>query len=346
MLVKDAKAAARHWVIEEAGNVPGFVSAYFAGSSGWLPDDAVLPPTSDLDVNVVYDRQNTTTGRGKFLHRDVLLEVTSLPFDQVQSPDRVLGDYHLAGGFRTSNIILDPSEQLSKIQAAVARDYARRYWVRRRCEHAASRVREQLAALKESDLFHDQVLGWIFPTGVMTHVLLVAGLQNPTVRRRYVAVRELLEEYGHLPFHETLLELVGCAHMNRSRTEQHLNALAEVFDATTAVAKTPFSFSSDLSEIARPIAIDGTRELIEHGLHREAVFWIVVTYSRCQKALSVDAPAALQQAFAPGYRQLLGDLGITSFADLQQRAEQVNLHLVQVWEVAEGIMAVNPGIAE
>jgi len=43
---------------------------------------------------------------------------------------------------------------------------------------------------------------------------------------------------------------------------------------------------------------------------------------------------------------LLGDLGITSFADLQQRAEQVNLHLVQVWEVAEGIMAVNPGIAE
>ncbi|HEY8742791.1 MAG TPA: hypothetical protein VIU62_06820, partial [Chloroflexota bacterium] len=118
------------------------------------------------------------------------------------------------------------------------------------------------------------------------------------------------------------------------------------FDATTAVAKTPFSFSSDLSEIARPIAIDGTRELIEHGLHREAVFWIVVTYSRCQKALSVDAPAALQQAFAPGYRQLLGDLGITSFADLQQRAEQVNLHLVQVWEVAEGIMAVSPGIAE
>jgi hypothetical protein len=34
------------------------------------------------------------------------------------------------------------------------------------------------------------------PTGVTTHVLLTAGLRNPTIRRRYQAVRALL---GHLP---------------------------------------------------------------------------------------------------------------------------------------------------
>ena len=63
MLVKDAKAVARQWVIEEAGNVPGFVGAYFAGSSSWLPDDVVLPPTSDLDLNVVHGKPIVTGTR-------------------------------------------------------------------------------------------------------------------------------------------------------------------------------------------------------------------------------------------------------------------------------------------
>jgi hypothetical protein len=54
----------------------------------------------------------------------------------------------------------------------------------------------------------------------------------------------------------------------------------------------------------------------------------------------------MQDRFTPGYRQLLGDLGITSFADLQQRSEQVKGLLPRVWEVAEAIMAANPGIED
>ena len=35
-----------------------------------------------------------------------------------------------------------------------------------------------------------------------------------------------------------------------------------------------------ITPAARPIAIDGSRELIEAGAHREAVFWIVATFAR------------------------------------------------------------------
>jgi hypothetical protein len=190
------------------------------------------------------------------------------------------------------------------------------------------------------------VIAWLFPTGVTAHLLLVAGLRNPTVRRRYVDVRELLAEYGQPAFHETLLDLLGCARMRRERAEQHLAALTEVFDVAKAVVKTPFSFASDISDLARPLTIDGSRDLIECGLHREAMFWIAVTYSRCQKVLAVDAPEELQQRFDPGYRQLLGDLGITSFADLQERSTQIKAHLARVWVSAEAIMAANPGIED
>jgi hypothetical protein len=344
MLVKDAKAIARQWVAEKARGIPGFSGAFYAGSTSWLPDDAILPATSDLDLWVVLEDPNPPEKLGKFIYRDVLLEVSYVARDQLASPEAILGDYHMAGCFRTPGVIEDPSGQLTKLQAAVAKDYAKRRWVLQRCQDAKGRILRNLQGLNESNPFHDQVTSWLFATGVTTHVLLVAGLKNPTVRRRYIAARELLANYDRLDFYEALLELLGCAQMSRARAEQHLTALAEVFDAAKTVVKTPFAFAADLSDIARPVAIDGSRELIEGGYHREAIFWMVATYARCQKVLYHDAPSEQRDAFSPGFRQLTADLGITSFADLQQRGEQVRSFLPRVWELAEAIVAANPRI--
>ncbi|MCH8294706.1 hypothetical protein IH992_26780 [Candidatus Poribacteria bacterium] len=344
MIVKHAKDVARQWVIEEASKSPSFYGAFYHGSTNWLPDDAVLPATSDVDVMVVLADPNPPDKLGKFIYRDVILEVSYLPSHQFQSPDQILGQYHMAGSFRTPSIILDASGQLTKLHAAVSEDYAKRKWVYKRCEHARDKVLRNLQGLNESEPFHDQVVGWLFATGVTTHVLLVAGLKNPTVRRRYVAAQELLADYSRLDFYEILLSMLGCAQMSRGRVEHHLATLIDVFDVAKTMVKTPFFFASDISDIARPIAIDGSLKLIERGYHREAIFWIVATYSRCQKVLYHDAPVEIQDRFSLGYRQLLGDLGITSFADLQQRNEQVKALLPRVWEEAEAIIAANPEI--
>ncbi len=134
--------------------------------------------------------------------------------------------------------------------------------------------------------------------------------------------------------------------MSRVRVEHHLAALTDVFDVAKTMVKTPFFFASDISDIARPIAIDGSLKLIERGYHREAIFWIVATYSRCQKVLYHDAPMEIRDRFNPCYQRLLGDLGISSFSDLQQRNEQVKALLPRVWEEAEAIMAANPEIED
>jgi hypothetical protein len=346
MQVKEAKEIARQWVAEKASSTAGFSGAFYAGSTNWLPDDAILPATSDLDLWVVLADPNAPEKLGKFTYRDVLLEVSYVARDQLESPEAILGDYHMAGSFRTPGIIADPSGQLTRLQAAVSKDYAKRRWVLKRCEDARDRILRNLRSLHEAQPFHDQVTSWLFATGVTTHVLLVAGLKNPTVRRRYVAVRELLTNYGRLDFYEALLELLGCAQMSRARAEQHLAALVDVFDVAKTVVKTPFAYTADLSAIARPVAIDGSRDLIEAGDHREAIFWMVATYARCQKVLYQDAPSELRDRFDPGFRQLTGDLGITSFADLEHRGEQVRVFLPGVWAVAEAIIAANPGIED
>jgi hypothetical protein len=82
------------------------------------------------------------------------------------------------------------------------------------------------------------VLTWLFPTGVTTHVLLTAGLRNPTVRLRYLAARGA----------------AGAARLRpaeQGRVEQHLAAMTAVFDRAAAVATKPFPFASDITPAAQ-----------------------------------------------------------------------------------------------
>ena len=343
MNVQEAKNTVRQWVEDEAALLPGFHGAFYHGSIVTLPDASNLQPSSDVDVVVVLDGPEPQQKPGKFIYRNVLLDVTSLPWELCQSPERILGDHNLAGSFRNPSIISDPTGELRHLQHAVAAEFARRQWVYRRCESARSKILAFLNSVNEDAPFHDNVTSWLFGTGVTTHVLLTAGLRNPTVRKRYLAARDLLADYGRSDDYEPLLTLSGCASVSKTQANHHLANLTEAFDAASSVLRTPFFFTTDISDAARPIAIDGSRELIEQGNHREAMFWIVATYSRCQKIFHHDAPE-LQQRFGQGYRHLLDDLGIHSRTDLRQRCDVVEDYLPQLWDVAEGIIAENPDV--
>ncbi|MEZ4619873.1 MAG: hypothetical protein R2867_30825 [Caldilineaceae bacterium] len=101
-------------------------------------------------------------------------------------------------------------------------------------------------------------MAWLFGTGVTTHLLLVAGLRNPTVRKRYLAVRTLLNDYQLQEQYEPLLALLGCATLDAATIQRHLNALILAYDA----AKRSFSLPSSLPPISttcRPVAIGGSQ---------------------------------------------------------------------------------------
>lgn len=136
MLVRDAKAVARQWIEEESCSLPGFHGAYLAGSMSAMPDDAVLPAASDVDVKVVVDDPAVLANPQKFVYRDAVFDVSYGSREDVASPEAVLGSYYTAVHFAYPSIIADPSGQLTEIQTVVAREYPRREWVRKRCEHA------------------------------------------------------------------------------------------------------------------------------------------------------------------------------------------------------------------
>lgn len=344
MLVSEVKDVARRWVAEHAAALPGFAGAYHSGSINWLPDDAEFPRTSDVDLGVVFDGEPPASP-GKFLREDVLLEPGYYPMSQFASAEELLGN-HQRAQFGIATIIADPSGSLTELQADVARDYAKRRWVRTRCESARDHSLRYVRGVSQAPDFHDRVTCWSFAAGVTTHVLLVAGLRNPTVRLRYPATRALLAEYGRSDFYEPLLDLLGCANLSAERAAQHMHALEAAFDAAKASLKTPFQFAADISDHGARVAIDGSRELIERGDHREAVFWIVATYARCLGVFVRDSTLDVQERHLRGFLALLRDLGIEGEDGLKAGAARVEAFLPDVWRVAEEIMAANPEIED
>jgi len=345
MQAGEARAIAREWVQQHAAGKPGFVGAYLAGSINELPNDAALDPASDVDVMVVWQDAVPAVKPGKLRRRAVLLEVSYLACEAIATPERVLAHYHLAGAFRRPTILVDPSGHLAALAEAVDREFARRDWVERRSAMARDTVLARLDAIDPARPFHEQVMSWLFAAGGLPHVLLVAGLRNPTVRKRYVAARELLDASGMPDRYEPLLESLGCASMRRDRVALHLGAVAEAFDDAVAVVRSPLPFAADLAPEARSVAIDGSRVLVERGDHREAVFWIAATFARCMSVFAADAPELLPR-HEPAFRALFADLDIASPADLPRRAADVRAMLPSVWATARSIMDANPAITE
>ncbi|RJE86218.1 hypothetical protein D3P07_19280 [Paenibacillus sp. 1011MAR3C5] len=345
MKVKDARRAAANWVQTHAAPEEWFRGAYFNGSTIDMPDDAELPASSDVDIVVVTAEDEPPVKPGKLVFQNALIEVTLISWNQLTSAEEVLANYHLAGGFRKDTIISDPIGQLRKLQDEVGVRFNEMAWVRRRCESARDRIVSGLGALDVHAPLHDRLTAWLFPTGVTTHVLLVAALRNPTIRLRYAAAREVLKEYGQQHLYPQLLRLLGCSHLTASRVEHHLGELARTFDAAAEAVRTPFFFRSDISVLSRPIAIDGSRDLIHSGQHHEAVFWIAATFARCHQIFAADAPH-LQQAYLPALLALSDDLGVTDASAMASRAEGVLQFLPELWEAAERLLQLNPAIQQ
>jgi len=342
MFVHEAKALARQWVLTEANQIPGVQGAFYHGSINWLAEDAPLSATSDLDIMLVF-AEPPPVKVGKFVYHGLILEVSDLAWSALQSPEQILRTAHIAGSFKGPSIIADPTGRLTALQRAVAREYAERQWVLARCEDIQQKLLRNLDSLSAEAPFHDQVTAWLFGTGLTTHLLLVAALRNPTVRKRYLALRDLLADYGHLAFYETLLDLLGCAQMSQAQAQTHLDALTAAFDVAKELIKTPFFFAADIDDLARPVAIGGSQELITQGDQREAIFWIVATYARCLKIFAHDAPPAVLEAFMPAFQLLLADLGIHTTADLVARGNAVRALLPQLWQVAETLLPGTEG---
>ncbi|MCA1223029.1 hypothetical protein [Streptomyces sp. 8L] len=338
MRADEARAAAQDWVRSVGRGHDGYLGAYVAGSTVALRAEEEVPLGSDVDIMLVTDRPARGFKPGKIRHLGVLFDVTPVALDTIAPAERALAVYHLAAGLSRDSVLDDPTGGLRALQRAVEAEFAAPERVRQRCGAVRRRIEEGLRAPDPAAPWPVRVTGWLFPTCVTAHLPLVAGLRNPTVRLRHLRARELFARTGLAAHYPYLIGQLDPAGLARERVMLHVERLAALFDATAAVARTPFPFSSDITPAARPVAVDASRELVRRGDHREALFWLVATFARCHTLLHADAPA-LEAAFAPAFGELLGDLGIADDADLAERARSTLAYLPELSRTAERVRA-------
>jgi hypothetical protein len=353
-----AREAVAAWVAREAAADPAFRGAFLTGSLTALPAGAPLPRTSDVDVTMLVGApprpssarlggplasgaaaradRDVAAGRrkGKRLVDGLLVDVSYLDEAMLADPAGVAASFVYAPSFRGGQVLADPTGQLARLEAAIAPGFATPAAIRARTADVHRRIRARLTALDPRAMWPDLVLEWLFPTSLPAVAALVAALRTPTVRLRYLRAREVVPAAEY----ERLLALLGCADVAPRLVGRHLDAVATWFDETAAVlartehdpsaasagaysADPPLPYAADLTTAARPVAIDGSRALVDSGDHREAVFWIVATAARCQVALTARA-AALAGQRAPEFRALVAALtGLRTPADVLTRRD-------------------------
>ncbi|MFJ5664710.1 hypothetical protein ACIQAR_03280 [Micromonospora chalcea] len=334
MRVGVARAVAVGWVRERMRVDPSVEGALFSGSTVGLPDDAVLPAWSDVDVLLV--SRDPGAKVGKFVHRGVLLEVSTITWEELGGPEDVLGSWVFAPMLRTDGVIADPSGRLGALRERVAAGFADPVWVRARCAGVRRRIENGLRAVGGSGSPAEQVLAWVFPTSLLAVWPAVAGLVDPTVRRRYMRAERVLSRFGFADRYPELLDTLdgGGVGLDAARVREHLAGLAVVFDEVARLPREGFAFGADLGAAGRPVVFGGAAELIAAGRHREAMFWVLVTYARCHVVLGAVAPER-ERAFGA----VLADLGVASAADRRRRADGLLAALPRWQAVVDAVAA-------
>ena len=318
MLIKDARTTAADWVRQS-----GAAAAFLTGSTLGRADAAELPSDSDLDVVVVSDGP-APSKIGKLVHRGVRLDVSHLAADVLADAESVARTHYLAPSFATPRAILVDDGRLRALVDHIGPHFAEPEMIMARCSDVITRMEAGLAGVGTADSWAEQLQDWIFPISLPTQVLLVAGLRPPTVRLRYLRVRDLLQERERVATYEELLDLLGCRTVDAAVVRHHLAALDRAFTAAARCPPTGFAFGSDITGSMRDATVGATIRLVDAGHPREAVFWLMVTLVRCQLILDRVGEPTTRDHCAAALRSAAGDvLGVLAPQDLRRRADRL-----------------------
>ena len=310
--IADAIAIATHWIT--TSGLP-FRSAFIGGSAAHADPHLTYNPASDIDCYLVVDDDPPAGKIGKITVPGVLLDVSWLPWDQLANAE---SHAVLASLLRFGQVTHDQDGDLSRLQQGVIARFTSSEMVTMRLHDMRHRIYSGLAVNSSHLSQPEQVMNWLFPATLATHMPLVAACAPLTVRKRFLAAKQVMPPTDY----ESLLDLYGFANAVPAEAQRWLNETRTLFDATTTVAAQSTRFwASDIHEEARAIAIGGSQHMIDSGHHREALYWIIATRVRCLTVLD-DAGIDLSP-FLPAFHDLTGSFQIET--PVQRASRNLNI---------------------
>ena len=125
-----------------------------------------------------------------------------------------------------------------------------------------------------------------------------------------------------------------------------LQECATAFDRATEVTRTPIPLGHKLQPYVKPYLVEGAREMIDEGCHREAVLWIYGFLWISNTAIQMDAPEDEKPQFQMKINQLTSDLDLRTSQDMEARCQQAKELTDSIFKAADLIVSQNPEIIE
>lgn len=312
-----------------------------AGSVLQASDEEIWPESCDVDIMLVAGKGSRLKKPGKLWEKGALLEVSVIGEGELASIEHVLSTHYLAYAMSYGRILWDPEGFLQRIHQKTKGEYEQRKWVKARCASIMARIEEGCGCygVNEASSLARPVNGWAFSTGLTCFPILAAALRNCTVRKRYTAAREVLEEYGMSRLYPQLLRQLCPREVGRDALLKSLKALETTFDLACKShgPSSGYAYRGDISPQGRPVAIGGSKELIDSHYPEEAVFWMAVTFARCHLILEMDSPEIQKQCLA-SFWEFLHLLEINEITDIYKRLRGLRAFLPKLEELAELVM--------
>jgi hypothetical protein len=162
-------------------------------------------------------------------------------------------------------------------------------------------------------------------------------------------LREHLAAQDRLDLHEEILTLLGVASISPRQAMRVLEEGAEAFDLALELRQKPHPFvpgEHKLFPHLRPYVIDGSRDMIEAGYHREAMPWIAAISLATTDLILYAGSEEVRAKFAARRAALLRALGFDDETKVATRREQVRSLAERVFALAEEIIATHPAVVD
>ncbi len=340
--VREVVEIVREWVELHARHLPNFEGAYLWAGITALAPNAPFPLYRDVDVVVVLPEgvQDDTV---EVFYRGIMLEVISIDLKAHQDAEAILANPSHGPNMATTQILSDPTGDLTPLQRKVAAEYGQRRWIEARCAKEKTSAEKHLAAMRAASTPRERLDAvWAF-LSALSGLLAVAQLKRPTTRRTLVLLREMLEAQGRPDLHEAALTLFGSAHMSREDVQAVLDRSVIAFDWSVEVYKTPTPFGFTIRPHLRPYLVEATQEMIDEGNHREAMFWISALAGESYLVLQNDAPDGEKPQFAAQLQAMYSVLGYTdTLAEgWAARVDSAERLAQEIYRIADALAALN-----
>jgi hypothetical protein len=316
------------WVQGYAAQHPEFRGAHLMGGILLLPRDAPFPETTDLDISILVEDPEQDGARAAEQgvpidesYREVMIEAGRRSLDLYSSPEVVLASPDLASNLAVDSIVFDPYGLLARIQPVVAAEYVRRSWVTARCEWEKRQAIAALERVGRATTAAEFVPGMVFVLLYLSGLIAVASRRPPTHRKCFVLLRELLQAEGRADLYESTLDVAGCAHLSATQVLAYHELHAAGFDRALEVRRTPVWGDFKLKPHVRPYLVDGGRQAIDRGDHREVMPWLGMGLEISSQVIRNDAPAAESAQYDQVLDDLYQLLGIASAASRSDRLD-------------------------